>query len=382
VELTSEIAAEEPAPPFEAPAALVPFSDELWPQVQGFLRAAFPEAPLKADRDYFDWRFRGSPLGTSLDQYFLLIERGAIVGQIATLRDRIRIGSTWHEARWLVDLIVSAAHRGGLGAARLIERVKSGGALVLGSGVTPNLERFYTSLKFRRVEASRTLYQPIHPSRLARAAGLTLSTSRRLALAAGDGVLALAQRLRARLPRGRNAPLVEEVGADDPRLEPFLARMLPGLGVTTYRDPSWMRWRFERRPVGKHALYVSHQPGSAAISGFAAMKWLRRDSSLRWMEVADLLVAPGDIGTLRALTRQALVLATSSEVDFIRLRCSHPFQLHTLRGALWLDHTRPSTDDIYVWSRNESLAAAFAEGPHHFTGVVADRINYAADEWT
>jgi hypothetical protein len=381
VDLASEAPPEEPVPAFEAPAVLVPFSDDRWPQVQAFLRSAFPEAPLKADREYFDWRFRDNPMGSSLDQYFLLVERGAIVGQIATLRDRIRIGSAWHEARWLVDLIVAAAHRGGLGAARLIERVKTAGPLVLGSGVTPNLDRFYTSLKFRRVEASRTLYQPIHPSRLARAAGLALPVTRRLALAAGDGVLAKVQWLRARLPRGRNAPLVEEVGADDPRLEPFLTRMLPGLGVTTYRDPDWLRWRFERRPVGRHALYVSRDPGSSAISGFAAMKWLRRDSSLRWMELADLLVAPGDVATLRALMRQAVLLATGSGVDFIRLRCSHPFQLATLRGSLWLDHTRPSTDDIYMWSRDEALAAAFAEGPHHFTGVVADRINYAADEW-
>src|ERR1019366_6415156 len=136
--------------------------DVSWEQMERFLREAFPESPLKWNRAYFDWRFRGNPLGSSEEEYSVLLDEGRVVGQAGTIKDRIWLQGAWHDATWIVDLVMSESHRKQLGPALLLRRIVQRSSLVLVSGAGPHMQRFYEALKFKRMHAGRVLYSPLH----------------------------------------------------------------------------------------------------------------------------------------------------------------------------------------------------------------------------
>ena len=115
---------------------IVPYKPEHFGDLLTFLRTQFPASPHKGQAAFFRWRFEESPLGSSLDHYYLVIENGRIAGQLAAIRDRIWAKGRWWDCCWLVDLIVAPEFRGAgsTAAPRLFRMAMKEWPLLLATG--------------------------------------------------------------------------------------------------------------------------------------------------------------------------------------------------------------------------------------------------------
>jgi hypothetical protein len=355
-------------------------------QLLAFLGRAFAEYPHKSLPAYFDWMFGGNPLGSSLDAYMLLLEDDRVIGQMGTMRDRLRINGEWVDVRWVVDLNIDPAHRGGLGARQLFKRAMASARVVLATGVATHVLPIYEGLGWTRLSPVRSRYCVFRPSRLlaiARATERAPSASPSLLrlLRVADHVLPAASRAQAALLRlSRNGTPVHEVVRFESAWDADIRRLLEVCGVTEDRSVALLNWRFVERPLGRHRIFVlpSRDEG---VRGMMALKWMARAPVARWLEVADYLVAPDDGAGFRRLADHVVAVAAASGLDFVRFRVSHPTHVGLLRRPVWLDHTRPINDDVFVFTREHDLLTALRSSPWHLTALASDRNETGRDEW-
>ncbi|MBN1610323.1 MAG: GNAT family N-acetyltransferase [Polyangiaceae bacterium] len=358
---------------------LTTYEECRWPRLQAFLRRCYPEAAQKHDPAYFYWRFRDSPLGSSLSDYVLLVSDEDIIGQAPVLRDRIRIRGEWTEAAWIVDLAVDPEHRGGLGAARMVMAVQRRHPVVLITGAGPHMRRFYESLGFRLVKTNRTLYAPLRPSGLV--GHLTSQRFRPLLASlarAADAVLPVWTSLRAAVAlRGWTSVEAEPSSA---AMRALFDHLLHPNTITTHRDADVHRWRLAHPSAGKCASFLLTDPNHTIRCWFA-LKWFRRSRALTWLDIVDYAAAEEDRAAVAAMAWSAIRVACQARLHFVRFRCSLNAHVADVSPLAWVDRTREGVDDTYVWSADAALVQAFARGPFHFTGLAADRTAYGADEW-
>ena len=82
-----------------------------------FLRLAYPEEPLKGDYTFWKWHFLENPYAR-LDNVPLWVVRNEdqVVGQMATIPVKLKVGEEERDALWIIDFILSPEYRGqGLG---------------------------------------------------------------------------------------------------------------------------------------------------------------------------------------------------------------------------------------------------------------------------
>src|SRR5688500_10298361 len=263
-----------------------------------FLRGAFHQHPLKSDPTYFEWMFAGNPLGSSLDTYCLLLtEQDRIVGQIGTLRTRLRIAGAWRECLWICDLYIDPEFRGGLGVRKLYKRVMASAPIVLATGVNASTVPIYNALGWTQLQVSRSRYYVLRPTRLAalasaRGTDLAIGGLAQTALRMADHVVPFAGRAYTGSLRLATSGLpLEEVKQFDPKWDPDLHRLAAECGVTEYRDSAILNWRFVERPAGRQQIFVIPTPGGG-LRGMLAVRWLNAPGLARWIDVIDYLVSP------------------------------------------------------------------------------------------
>ena len=356
-------------------------------ELLGFLRRVLAGYPYKADPAYFDWMFAGNPLGPSLDTYALLLaDDGTIIGQIGTMRDRLRIDGQWVDALWIVDLVIDEAFRGGLGARQLFKRAMGSARIVMATGVASRILPIYRSLGWQCLTPVRARYHVLRPGRLLALASTTetppeMSKATRLALAGADRVMPLAARARTGVQRVVGGPRrVEIVARLDAFFDDDIARIVEACGITEYRSAALLNWKFVERPVGKHRV-LALRSDSGRLRGLMVLKWMERPSITRWLEIADYLVHPDDAAAFRMLVRQAESTAAADRLDFVRFRLAHPAHVALLRPPTWVDHTRPSVDDVFVFTKEPTLLSAVTSSPWHLTSLASDRNETGRDEW-
>ncbi|HUR93851.1 MAG TPA: hypothetical protein VMY76_04680 [Gemmatimonadales bacterium] len=379
------------------------FEDELL----AFRRRVFAEFPYKGDRACFEWEFDRNPLGSSLPIHLLLLERmgDRIVGQISALRDRLLVAGEWRECLWLYDLIIDPAFRGGPAVLALFRREMASAPIVLTTGPRPGTRRVCEVLGWTRLDVTHAMYCVLRPTRLAalaeandgsdvgaaaegrrhgesRLAGLR-HAALRLALPVADRVVPSVARLftgAARAAASGRGARVERIDRFDAAWDADFDRLTRRCGVTVYRTAAILNWRFVERPIGRYELFVLRAPGGA-LRGSVVLKWMARPSVARWMEVADYLVDPDDVAGFRSLVRAALLAAGTAGVDFVRFRLSRPEHRALLRAPLWIEHTRPVTDEVFTYSRDAALVEALRSSPWHLTALAGDRLEPGRDEW-
>jgi len=355
-------------------------------ELLAFLGRVFAAYPHKSEPEYFDWMFGGNPLGPSLATYQLLLEGDRVVGQMGTIRARLRVGGEWVDSLSVVDLIIDPAFRGGLAARQLFKRAMASARLVFATGVAAHVVPIYNGLGWRRLTPSRSCYGVFRPSRLLALAGTTegapkLSGPVRRALGVADRVLPLARRAGA-LAHRRTAALadIEEVKRFEPSWDAELSALLDQCGITEFRSAALLNWKFVDRPIGRHRILVL-RASDGALRGMLVLKWMTRPTVARWLEVADYLVAPSDVDGFRGLARASLMIADEGDLDFVRFRLSHPAHVRLLRRPVWVDYTRPYNDDIFAYSCELGLLATMESSPWHLTALASDRSETGRDEW-
>lgn len=352
---------------------VVPFDDAHWPSLQSFLRSAFGHDDLRHARDYFDWRHRDGPWGSALNAYFLLLHRNEVVGQLGAMRDRLTIDGTQTPVVWVVDLHVEEQWRNQMGALRLLRKLMASEPVVLVSGAGPQVEKLYTSLRFKKVRCHQTLYAPLRASALLRAAN-RLQGIVSLAAPPADLVLPWVQRLSARTSELQ----VFRVWPGEPEVAAFLERASSSQqAIAPVRTGQVYQWKLGVRHEAQVEVWGARERADTPLLGIALVKWLRRAGAFEVLELVDLVTA-GDARVERAFVRRAITDAAASQVDFIRVRSS--MMKPSRVPPVWLDGTRNSIDDVYVWSKDPKVAERFLQGPFDLSSLVADRVDYGKDE--
>ena len=344
-----------------------------------FLRRNFPNSPHKANDAYFDWRFARSPLGNSLDKYALLLEGSEVIGQAATIKDQLQIGRNWFDCVWLMDFIMDEAHRGGLGAVRLVRRIMQTNDIVLVSGAGPHMIKFYTSLKFRKIPTNRTWYIPLHPGAMV-AATRPMPTWSKPLLWAADQVISPVQNLLSKRLKINSDITIEPGHVESAAMASILdANYLQGV-VTNQRSVPLLSWRLEQCPVGQRRVIFARNNKTGDVVGYAALKWFDRPNTWKSIEIVDWIVPPNSPDVWQSIVYYAVQQAANEGLDFVRIRANETL-MKNMAPLLAKDVTRESVDEIYVWSRSPEIADTFTKGPFFFTGLVSDRADYGADEW-
>ena len=366
-----------------SPIVVRPFEQSDLPIVLEFLKTNFPEAPAKGNRTYFQWQFEKHPLGSSLDGYLLAWQGDRLLGQLASMRDRLFVDGNWVDVRWLTDLMIAPEERGTLAALRLFQHMMERPELLLTVGAGPAMQPLYAGLGWQQMQIAKTFYLPIRPRalmRMARAtgreqeAGSELLNPKSLMAAVAGGVLHRVLPGVLRKQQANTAGVTcEAISEFTPELSDFLQNISPELGITPERTQASYQWKFLERPGGNLHAWVVRDAQSQAIRGVLCSRLAERDDLARWLEIVDLVALPADRAALILLLAAATTFALEKQLDFLRLRISRPEQEKQLPQPWWREYTLPVSDDIFAHSQNHELLSQLSSQPWYLTSVVSDR---------
>jgi hypothetical protein len=349
-------------------------------RVLEFRQKNYPAAPEKADPQLFDWQFAQHPLGSSLDGYLLAWQGETLVGQLATMRDRLLVDCSWREVRWLCDLMVAAEERGGLAALRLLQAAMQRNELLLTVGAGPAMEPLYRSLGWQRREIAKTFYLPIRPRALLRMAKATgreeeanLDLKSLVAAVAGGVLHRVLPGVVRKQQQHAQGVICEQPSKINGGVDSFLEHVVPQLGITPWRSSDIYRWKFVERPESDLLAWVTRDRGSSAIRGVLAARLVERPELAKWLEIVDYVTLPEDRSAFMAMLCAAMEAGLTQKVDFLRLRLSQPEHIKLLPSPWWREHTLPVTDEVFAWSGDATLLEKFSQQPWHLTSLVSDR---------
>jgi GNAT superfamily N-acetyltransferase len=82
-----------------------------------FLRVAYPDEPSKSDPIFWSWHFLENPNAAADNVPLWIVKNGSrVVGQMATIPVRLKVGEKEKRALWIIDFILAPEYRGrGLG---------------------------------------------------------------------------------------------------------------------------------------------------------------------------------------------------------------------------------------------------------------------------
>ena len=348
-----------------------------------FLQRNYPDAPAKGNEEYFRWQFENHPLGSSGESYLLAWQGDRLLGQLASMRDRLLIEGNWVEVRWLVDLMISPEERGTLAALRLFQEMMRRPELLLAVGVGPTMQPLYAGLGWQQMQIAKTYYLPIRPRallRLAKATGRELGGGPELlnpkafVAAMAGGVL---HRVLPGVVRKQQQNLsdvtCEAISEFTPELADFLQSVTPELGITTERTQAVYQWKFLDRPGDNLQAWLVRDSKTQAIRGVLCGRLAERAELAKWLEIVDLVTLPTDRNAFVALLATATAAGLEQQLDFLRLRLSRPEQEKHLPQPWWREHTLPVTDEVFAFSQEKPLLNQLANQPWYLSSIVSDR---------
>ncbi len=352
-----------------------------------FLREHSPANPQKGELSFFEWRYAKNPLASSLDNhYHLAIEKGQIIGQLGTIRDRIWALGQWWDCCWLVDLILAPAHRSphSEAALGLFQAVMEKCPLLLATGAGPKLAPFYAAMHCDYREFAATYFAIRHPAAML-AITQNLENSGTLwgtlLPIAGPAMSALQASHRAWHKYSGSAFEFKPLEKFGDETDDLIERVLPSLRVTTYRSAAYLNWKFDSRPVGTHFVIAARRKDYSRIAGYIVVKIMERHPHGRWAEIVDYLADPTDPKLFEGLLDHATCRAAEFHVEFLRLCCSLAQHRDLLNAPFWIQHNPTLMDGTFFKTSNAELANCLNQEPWHFTSLVSDRTDYGADEF-
>lgn len=362
------------------PLVVRPLCAEDLPRVLEFRQHHYPASPEKGDPQQFNWQFAQHPLGSSLDGFLLAWQGETLVGQLATMRDRLMVDGTWHEVRWLCDLMVAPEERGGLAALRLFQAAMQRNELLLATGAGVVMEPLYRSLGWQQMPIAKTYYLPIRPRALLRMAKATgreeegnLDLQSLVAAVAGGvlhRVLPGVVRKQQQHAQGVNCEKLTQINGE---VDAFLVQTAPQLGITPWRSADVYSWKFVTCPESDLQGWLARDRSTSAIRGVLAARLVEKTDLAKWLEIVDYVVLPGDRTAFMALLCAAMEEGLAQKVDFLRLRLSRPEHIKLLPSPWWREYTLPVTDDVFAWSGDATLIGKLNQQPWHLTSLVSDR---------
>jgi RimJ/RimL family protein N-acetyltransferase len=135
-----------------------------------FLRVAYPDEPSKSDPAFWSWHFLENP-NTATDNIPLWIVKSGdqIVGQMATIPVRLKVGEKEKPALWIIDFILSPNFRGrGLGKSLVQAARETYCTTLITLGYNQQSEAVFRSLKWVALGSIKRYHAPLFPGNVSK----------------------------------------------------------------------------------------------------------------------------------------------------------------------------------------------------------------------
>ncbi|MBD0324937.1 MAG: GNAT family N-acetyltransferase [Pyrinomonadaceae bacterium] len=210
-----------------------------------FLRIAYPDDARKSEPAYWDWHYVQNPQTDPRNIPLWVVTRGAkIVGQVATIPVKLKVGQEETPAIWILDFIVHEDYRGqGLGK-RLMGEARAFCPTMIALGINEGSTAVLLKTGWKALGGVRRFQRLLFP-------GNDLKRASRIAAVRGLVNLCYSP-FRPRLSGNEMERwTLREVGAFDSAFDVFWTEASAQWPCAVVRDARNLEWQFSRQPGKK-----------------------------------------------------------------------------------------------------------------------------------
>ncbi len=237
-----------------------------------FLREAYPDDPRKSEPVYWKWHYLENPF-TSADDVplWVLHDAGRIVGQVATIPVRLKVGSAERRALWILDFIVHENYRGQRWGRRLLDTAREHCRTMIALGINEGSTGVLNSQKWAAMGSINRYHLLLNPGHAVKELARVRSLGRIVNLAYAP----LRPRAGATAaPSGVSLRAVERFDADFDDLWQRASTQWP---CTVVRRADYLDWQFARQP-GKHYETLGLYAGERLV-GYVVLFFRKPESA-------------------------------------------------------------------------------------------------------
>lgn len=267
------------------------------------LKAQVYDRPADEVPAYYLWKFFANPHRGERVPFWLLRDRGRLIGGIGALPVRMLLEGREIRGEFACDMFIERGQqRSGLGSA-LMDAYIADSPLPLMMNTSPSLHRFLVKRGFVDLGGDLSFwFRPLDAGALLRARSPGWKGGL-LRLAGPLADLALGARTALRRPRPDPGVTVEEVPGFGPWVHDVWTRAAAGYSIVVVRDLPYLRWKYEQHPLVKYRVFQAKRGGE--IAGY--MVWrVRTDAGARLAVIPELFAGREDSGARHALLRRAI----------------------------------------------------------------------------
>ena len=307
-----------------------------------FLRMAYPDDARKSEPAYWDWHYLQNPQTDPRNIPLWVVENDAdIVGQVATIPVRLKVGQDETPAIWILDFIVREDYRGqGLGK-RLMGEARAFCPTMIALGINEGSTAVLLKTGWKALGGVRRYQRLLFP-------GNDLQKASSIAAVRGLVNLCYAP-FRPRLSDGGPKRwTLREVGAFDSAFDVFWTEASSQWPCAVVRDARNLEWQFGRQPGKKFEVLGLY--GGERLVGYAVLFFRKVGSAgaPAKASIADLCYTAQDATEIidellraalrRALKRRAGSVVTDVHDPRVEQRLKRLGFLHIKRSPQFMAH--------------------------------------------
>lgn len=310
-----------------------------------FLRLAYAGEPVKSDPVFWRWHFLENPnAGPDDVPLWVVKDGGAVVGQMATIPVRLKVGDGERRALWIIDFILLPQYRGRKLGKRLMQVARETYCqTMIALGYNEQSEAVLRSHKWMSLGSINRYHKLLFPGHAAREIS-RLAPVRHLA----NLVYAPLRPRLSKLSRAKGGVL-REVKKFDPSFDELWKDASRQWPCAVVRNSSFLEWQFIKQPRKKYDVLAYYE--EERLLGYVVLFFRKsgRGEAPPKAAISDLCYSGRNsqevinnllTGALRlAIERRAGSLVTDvldvrierglRELGFYRIKASPPFMAGT-----------------------------------------------------
>ncbi|HEX8491996.1 MAG TPA: GNAT family N-acetyltransferase [Pyrinomonadaceae bacterium] len=269
-----------------------------------FLRIAYPDDPRKSDPAYWHWHYLENPQTDTRNVPLWVVKRGAeIVGQVATIPVKLKVGEEETLAIWILDFIVHEDYRGqGLGK-RLMGEARNFCPTMIALGINEGSTAVLLKTGWKAMGGVRRYQRLLFP-------GNDMQKASRFALLRGFVNLCYSP-FRPRLSGTPEGSLTLRVVTEfDASFDTFWKEASQQWPCAVVRDAPNLNWQFTRQPGKRFDVLALYE--EEGLVGYAVLFFRKAGTAKAPAKasIADLCYTASDATKIiDELLRAALRLA-------------------------------------------------------------------------
>ncbi len=208
-----------------------------------FLHAAYPEQARKHSPQFLEWYFLRNPNQSIEDiPLWVVLDQGKIVGQLATILVRLKVGNSYTDAIWILEFILLEQYRGqGLGK-KLVRAAEHRYPTMITLGINEASTRVFDSLGWQTLGGIHRYHKLLFAGNAAGEVGNKNIVR--------EAMNALSYPLRFSVSRTKlqSRYEIKHERSFAPELDEFWDRASKQWPVAVRRDHLFVAWQFLRQP--------------------------------------------------------------------------------------------------------------------------------------